>query len=93
MTVKIGFGAALRALRLSKNLTQEDFSLVSSRTYISSLERGLKNPTLDKVELIAETLQISPLTLIALAYAENADIISATENIEKIKQELKELTL
>lgn len=93
MTAKTGFGIALKAIRLSKNLTQEDFSLVSSRTYISSLERGLKNPTLDKVELIAETLEISPLTLMALAYSDNVDTISATEYIERVKQELKDLTL
>lgn len=92
MVAHTGFGIALKRLRLIKKMTQEDFSLVSSRTYISSLERGLKNPTLDKVELLAETLQVSPLMLIALSYAKN-DTKGAIENIEKAKRELEELSI
>ena len=41
MELKQSFGQALRILRTSRHLTQEDFSQVSSRTYLSSLERGL----------------------------------------------------
>jgi len=49
-------------------LTQEDFSVVSSRTYLSSLERGIKAPTITKIEEIATVIGIHPLSLIAYAY-------------------------
>jgi hypothetical protein len=42
------FWVALKSPRKSKVLTQEDFSAVSSRTYLSTLERALKSSTLEK---------------------------------------------
>jgi transcriptional regulator with XRE-family HTH domain len=62
------FGKALRQVRKSRGLTQEDFAAVSGRTYVSSLERGLKSPTFDKVAELAQTLDVHPLTLLTLAY-------------------------
>jgi len=62
------FGKALREARKARGLTQEDFSTTSGRTYLSSLERGLKSPTLEKIAALAETLKIHPLTLLALTY-------------------------
>jgi transcriptional regulator with XRE-family HTH domain len=49
-------------------MTQEDFSTTSSRTYVSMLERGVRSPTLSKINELSETLGIHPLTLLALAY-------------------------
>jgi transcriptional regulator with XRE-family HTH domain len=68
MNIKVAFAAALKQARSAKRLTQEDFSNVSSRTYVSTLERGLKNPTLDKIEDLAGVMRLHPLTLITLAY-------------------------
>ena len=68
MSSKEAFARALKLARDSKGLTQEDFSDVSSRTYISSLERALKSPTLEKIDMIADTLRIHPLTLLTLSY-------------------------
>ena len=62
------FSKALKQLRDARGLPQEAFSLVSSRTYVSSLERGLKSPTLLKVDELAEVLGVHPLTLLTLAY-------------------------
>ena len=62
------FSHALRSIRKAQGLSQEDFSLVSSRTYVSSLERGLKSPTLQKVDELAQGLGVHPLTLLTLAY-------------------------
>ncbi|RZI56391.1 MAG: XRE family transcriptional regulator, partial [Pseudomonas sp.] len=53
MELNIAFGQALRDIRKQRGLTQEDFSDVSSRTYLSTLERGLKRPTIDKVSQLA----------------------------------------
>lgn len=62
------FGIGLQRARKSRKLTQEDFSVVSSRTYLSSLERGIKAPTITKIEKIATVIGVHPLSLIAYAY-------------------------
>lgn len=62
------FGAGLQRARKHRGLTQEDFSIVSSRTYLSSLERGIKSPTISKLEELASVIGIHPLSLLALAY-------------------------
>jgi transcriptional regulator with XRE-family HTH domain len=62
------FGTGLQRARKSRNLTQEDFSDVSSRTYLSSLERGIKAPTITKIDEIATVIGVHPLSLIAYAY-------------------------
>jgi transcriptional regulator with XRE-family HTH domain len=66
--MKIAFAKALKITRKSRGLTQEDFSDVSSRTYLSMLERGKKSPTLDKVQIIAQTIGIHCLSLMTLTY-------------------------
>ena len=62
------FGLGLQKARKSRQLTQEDFSVVSSRTYLSSLERGIKAPTITKIDEIAKVIGVHPLSLIAYAY-------------------------
>jgi transcriptional regulator with XRE-family HTH domain len=62
------FGTGLQKARKSRGLTQEDFSVISSRTYLSSLERGIKSPTISKVEELASVIGVHPLSLLALAY-------------------------
>ena len=62
------FGIGLQRARKSRDLTQEDFSDVSSRTYLSSLERGIKAPTIKKLDEIATVIGVHPLSLIAYAY-------------------------
>ena len=48
MEIKDAFAMALRAYRKAHGLTQEDFGLVSSRTYLSTLERGLNSNCVSK---------------------------------------------
>ncbi len=52
------FGNALRALRTSRNLSQENLGQLTGldRTYISGLERGKRNPTLKVIAHIAACL-------------------------------------
>lgn len=68
MDIRQAFGHSLRVARKAKGLSQEDFSIASSRTYLSSLERGLKSPTMDKIISLAERMEIHPLTLMTLTY-------------------------
>jgi transcriptional regulator with XRE-family HTH domain len=75
MTQKSSFAAALRTTRKARGLSQEAFSDVSSRTYLSSLERGLKSPTLNKVAELCAVMEVHPLTLLTLAYAADCKAI------------------
>jgi len=69
MAITNSLAAALKTVRKARGLRQEAFSDVSSRTYLSTLERGLKNPTLSKLSALCEVMEIHPLTLLTLAYA------------------------
>lgn len=83
------FPAALKAVRKARGLSQEAFSDVSSRTYLSSLERGLKSPTLSKVSELCEVMDVHPLTLLTLAYAANG---RGTDKLfERVRRELTEI--
>lgn len=82
------FGITLKRYRIRAGLSQEAFSTVSSRTYISTLERGLKNPTLDKVNEIASVLSVHPLTLLTSYYLTLDDTLSIDDLIARIRSEL-----
>lgn len=68
-------------------MTQEDFSTTSSRTYVSMLERGVRSPTLSKINELSETLEIHPLTLLALAYCESAKPDDLRKLFDKVQHE------
>lgn len=61
-------GAALKEAREAKGLTQEDFVGVSGRSYLSEIERGLKSPTLEKLDQLAGRIGIHPLELLLACY-------------------------
>lgn len=82
---------AIKLGRLAKGMSQEDFSLVSSRTYLSSLERGLKSPTLNKLDQLAAALGIHPLTLLTMAYLQKHDFESTNSLVSKVSMELAKM--
>jgi transcriptional regulator with XRE-family HTH domain len=90
MELQIAFGQALRRQRRAKGLSQEAFTTVSSRTYLSQLERGLKNPTLDKIEELATTMGIHPLTLLTECFSIKDDA-EIEEILVRVTQELASL--
>lgn len=55
------FGTRVRKLRSEKGLSQEAFASLCGldRTYISGIERGVRNVSLANITLIAEALGIS----------------------------------
>ena len=62
------FARALRAVRKAKAISQEEFDPVSGRTYVSTMERGLKVPTISKVVELSGVCGVHPLTLLALSF-------------------------
>lgn len=86
------FGEGLRVARKSRGLTQEDFSTVSSRTYLSSLERGVKAPTISKIEQLASVIGVHPISLLVLAYLP-PQANDRTEMCARICDEIRGLSL
>lgn len=57
---------------------------------MSTLERNLKSPTLNKLVELCEVMEIHPLTLLTLAYAGD-NTSSVDELLTQVRQELQEL--
>lgn len=91
MDIQHAFAKSLKAARKARGLTQEDFSIVSSRTYLSALERGLKNPTLEKIQDIAEAMDMHPLTLLVFAYMQLDEKKSLDSLLQKVEHEIGEI--
>ncbi|WP_122665087.1 helix-turn-helix domain-containing protein [Pseudomonas viridiflava] len=66
MSLKNAFAAVLKAMRASKGLTQRNLAEVSSRTYVSKLERAQSSPTLEMITALSGPLSVNPLTLVAI---------------------------
>lgn len=88
MELKEAFGISLKGMRLRQRLTQEDFGDVSSRTYISMLERGLKNATIEKVAELAERLEIHPISLMVETFMILHPEVDLDSLIERIRNEV-----
>lgn len=88
MAAKHSLATAIRTVRKARGLSQEAFSDVSSRTYMSSLERGLKSPTLHKLTELCEVMEIHPLTLLTLAYAGNSTS-QVEQTLAQVRRELE----
>lgn len=91
MNSRQGLGKSLKTIRAAKGLTQEDFSSVSSRTYLSTLERGLKSPTLEKIEALCETLDVHPLSLLVMTYLNSQKHKHLDSLLKKIEKEVTAL--
>lgn len=93
MNIKESLALALKRARIAKKITQEDFSDISSRTYVSTLERGLYSPTVEKVDALAKVIGVHPLTILSLAYLINEETRDASALLKVINSELNELIL
>lgn len=85
------FGAALKVARVLTDVTQEAFDGISSRTYVSTLERGLKSPTLQKVDSLASVLGIHPLILLTLAYCKQPLDNCAEQLLRDLERDMSRL--
>lgn len=90
MSLKIAFAAVLKAMRASRGLTQRNLAEVSSRTYVSKLERGYSSPTLEMLTTLSGPLNVNPLTLIAITLsAESGE--SVTTLLRRAQEEISDL--
>jgi transcriptional regulator with XRE-family HTH domain len=92
MSLRDGLGRALRAARRTSGVPQEGLD-VTSRTYLSQLERGRQSPTLDKLEAIAGGMGVHPLSLLIYAYSCNQSESQIAEIQARVEDELARLRL
>ncbi len=91
MELQKALGLAIKEIRLSKQLTQEFFSDVSSRTYMSVLENGKKSPSVEKIDSLANAMGVHPLTIFTLSYLIADEDLSLDDLQRKISEEMKKL--
>ena len=62
MDLRVRIGKNMRRLRLAQGWSQEEFADRAGfhRTYISGIERGVRNPTVTVIDRLARTLKASP---------------------------------
>ncbi|WDH24449.1 helix-turn-helix domain-containing protein [Pseudomonas chlororaphis] len=90
MSLKTAFAAVLKAMRAGKGLTQRNLAEVSSRTYVSKLERGQSSPTLEMITALSGPLSVNPLTLVAITLsAESGQSVNAL--LRRTQAELADL--
>jgi len=65
------FGRVLRESRLKAALSQEALALEAGidRTFVSLMERGKRQPTLETLFRLATVLRVSPATLVSRTFA------------------------
>ena len=71
MDLRRGLARSLRLIRKAKGIAQEHLSDVSGRTYLSEIERGIKNPTVEKIDALARAMNVHPLTVLTITYLGN----------------------
>ena len=67
-TIEKQFGEKVKQLRLARNLSQEGLAFKAGvhRTYLGSIERGERNPSLKNIAAIAKALNITLSQLFSL---------------------------
>ena len=60
-------GEQLRKIRVQKGMSQGDIAkkLGVHRSYISGIERGIRNPTVKNLERLADALGVDPRNLLS----------------------------
>jgi transcriptional regulator with XRE-family HTH domain len=64
--ISIEFGKVLRQQRHSVRISQEALALTADvdRTFVSQIERGVRQPTLTTLWKLAKALKVKPSTLV-----------------------------
>lgn len=81
MGLKEAFGAAVRQHRKAAQLSQDDLAYEAGldRTYISGIETGRRNPSLLTIELLADAMDVSLVTLFETV----SEIVGSTKRRRK----------
>jgi transcriptional regulator with XRE-family HTH domain len=85
MNLRNRLGFNVRRLRKERDLSQERLSVLSglARAYVSSVETGRRNATLDTLEILARTLGVDASELVALPTGDDANAASGQRDQER----------
>ena len=74
-SLRIQFGERVKELRIATGLSQEAFAdrCGFARSYMSRIERGGSNASLDAIEVLANALSVEPWQLLAPGPSEDND--------------------
>jgi CheY-like chemotaxis protein len=96
INLKTLLGTAIKSGRSQLGISQEELAYRAGlhRTYISDLERGARNPSIESVEKLARALQISVATLFEQATGANSgrqfvEILLVEDNPRDVKLALR----
>ncbi|WP_278386522.1 helix-turn-helix domain-containing protein [Stutzerimonas kunmingensis] len=87
MELREAFGQAVRQVRKEMGVQQE--AVGPSQSYISDVERGLKSPSLVKIEDIAAALGVDVLTLVARAVLIQHPGMDKQDLLTKLRNDLE----
>lgn len=90
MDKKKAFGRGLRQLRLIRGLSQEAFTPAFSLSFVSVVERGAKMISIERIDGLAETLDVHPLTLLTAMYVGEYGV-GADELFARVKADFASL--
>lgn len=89
----MNIGKRIRNLRISKNLSVTELANKSfiSQSYLSDIETGRTAPSLDKLNIICESLEVSLSEFFGDTSELPANLIRLLKNAEKLTEEEIEL--
>ncbi|HEY4375050.1 MAG TPA: helix-turn-helix transcriptional regulator [Burkholderiales bacterium] len=67
LTLRTIFATRVRAARLASGYSQEKLAELADldRTYVSSVERGLRNISIDNIERLCRVLMVTPAQMLS----------------------------
>ena len=86
------FGRTIRGIRRLKRLTQGKLSKRAGKAavYISAVETGRVNPTLDTILCLAEALEVEPADIFYLAFSsESVEIKTLKKEFDEVVRKLE----
>lgn len=89
MDIKEAFGITFAKARKNAKLVQDDFEQISSRSYISYIERGKVSVSLEKLDELSTFVGVHPVSLLFQAYLAYDGNKSALDLMSKIMEDLE----
>lgn len=90
MELKQAIGKAIKLMRKSRHLNQEDFGSHSSQTYLSQLEGGGRGPSLEMVDALAAAMGVHPLTVLTQCYLLMDEAATLDSLMGRIREEISD---
>lgn len=88
MDIKRALGKRMKTVRQRRGLTQEGLAekVGLSSKYISGIERGVENPTMDNLIRLAKVLEVEPYELFLFGESEDSEK-ALRKGLEKMLRE------